>query len=118
MAGYVCTEDPLSLKTLATVRAQVRFLIRVCPFVLSQLSGVEEASVAVGTPVTSLSCVSPLMGEKSAFVREALTTGAAVRPLGLMQPHVALETGGAHEAGAAEQAFVWPLTHVASLVPD
>lgn len=118
MAGYVRPEDPLSLKTLTTVRAQVRFVIRVRPFVLSQLSGVEEAPVAAGTPVASLGCVGPLMGEQGAFVCEALTAAAAVRPLGLVHEHVALETCGARKAGAAQQAFVRPLPHVASLVPD
>lgn len=114
----MCTKDPLSLKTLATVRTQVRFLVRVCPFVLSQFSRVKEASAAARAPVASLGCVSTLMGQQGAFVGEAFTAAAAVRPLRLMHEHVALEAGGAHEAGAAEQAFVWPFTHVASLVPD
>lgn len=118
MAGYVCTEDPLSLEPLATVWAQVRLFVRVCPFVLSQLSGVEEAPVAVRTPVASLGCVSPLMGKQGTFVCEVLTAAAAVRPLGLMHEHVALETCGTDKAGAAKQAFVWPLTHMASLVSD
>lgn len=114
----MCAEDPFSLKTLATVRTQVRLLVRVRPFVLSQLSWVEEASAAARAPVASLGCVSALMGKQGAFVRKAFTAAAAVRPLGLMNEHVALEAGGADKAGAAEQAFVRPFTHVASLVPD
>lgn len=88
------------------------------PLVLSQLSGVKEAPAAARTPVASLGRVSPLMGEQGTFVREAFTAAAAVRPLGLMHEHVAPETCGTHKAGAAEQALVWPLAHVASLVPD